>query len=172
MSRSESRRVVFSLGGNLDDRLEALQGALDALLDTPGVGFVGVSPTYETAPVGGPEQPEFLNAVLVVDTALPSGALLERAQGVESAMQRVRDVMWGPRLIDVDLITVEGETSDDPVLTLPHPRAHERAFVLVPWSDVDPAGDLPGYGKVADLVRFVADQDVRRREDLPLRPPT
>lgn len=172
MTARNSRRAVFSLGGNLEDRLEALQGAVDALLEAPGVTFAAVSPTYETAPVGGPEQPYFLNAVLLVDTALPSAALLERAQGVESAMQRVRDVTWGPRIIDVDLITVEGETSDNPELTLPHPRAHERAFVLVPWNDIDPAGDLPGYGRVADLLRSVSDQDVRRRDDLSLRPPT
>lgn len=172
MNASESRRAVYSLGGNLDDRLEAVQGALDGLLDAPGVTLVGISPTYETAPIGGPEQPYFLNAVLLVETALPREALLERAQGVESAMQRVRDVRWGPRIIDVDLIVVEGETSDDPVLTLPHPRAHERAFVLLPWSDVDPDAELPGHGKVSDLVPSVSGQDVRRRDDLPLRPPT
>lgn len=168
----ERRRAVFSLGSNLEDRLEALQGALDALLDSPGMTFVGVSPVYETAPVGGPEQPDFLNAVLVVDTVLPSPTLLERAHGVEAAMQRTRDVRWGPRIIDVDLVAVGAETSEDPSLMLPHPRAHERAFVLVPWRDVDPDGELPGRGTVTDLVEGVADQDIRRRDNLPLRPPT
>lgn len=166
------RRAVFSLGSNLEDRLEALQGALDALVEAPGVTFVGVSPVYETAPVGGPDQPHFLNAVLVIDTALTGAALLERAQGVESAMQRSRNVTRGPRIIDVDVVAVGDETSDDPRLTLPHPRAHERAFVLVPWSDVDPSARLPGGGAVADMVTGVRDQDVRRRDDLPLRPPT
>lgn len=130
-----------------------------------------MSPVYETAPIGGPEQPAFLNAVLVVDTVLPSAALLERAHGVESAMQRSRDVTWGPRIIDVDLVAVDGETSADPLLTLPHPRAHERAFVLVPWHDVDPTAELPGHGRVADAAASVTHQDVRRRDDLPLRPP-
>lgn len=172
MSAPPERRAVFSVGSNLEDRLEALQGALDALLEAPGVTFVGISPVYETAPIGGPEQPSFLNAVLVVDTVLPSSALLERAHGVESAMQRTREVTWGPRIIDVDLVTVDGETSDDPLLELPHPRAHERAFVLAPWCDVDPTGQLPGHGPVAELLGSLADQGVRRRDDLPLRPPT
>lgn len=172
MKETEDRRAVFSLGSNLEDRLEALQGALDAVVESPGITLVGISPVYETAPVGGPEQPHFLNAVLVVDTVLPSAALLERAQGVESGMQRKREVAWGPRIIDVDVVTVGGETSADPALTLPHPRAHERAFVLVPWHDVDPEGELPGRGKVADLLAAVADQDIRRRDDLPLRLPT
>lgn len=174
MSTAQSRRAVYSLGSNLEDRFEALQGALDALLEAPGVTFVGVSPVYETAPVGVPDQPNFLNAVLVVDTVLPSAALLERAHGVESAMQRIRkrEVAWGPRIIDVDLVTVDAETSDDPLLTLPHPRAHKRAFVLVPWHDVDPDGELPGHGAVADLLGAVADQEVHRRDELPLRPPT
>ena len=172
MTETKERRAVLSLGSNLDDRLEALQGALDALLETPGIAFVGVSPVYETAPVGGPAQSDFLNAVLVVDTVLPSPALLERAHTVEASMQRTRDVAWGPRIIDVDLVAVGAETSDDPSLTLPHPRAHERAFVLVPWHDVDPAGDRPGRGAIADLVETVTGQDVRRRDTLSLRPPT
>lgn len=171
---TQSQRAVFSLGSNLEDRFEALQGALDALLEAPGITFVGVSPVYETAPVGLADQPDFLNAVLVTDTVLPSAALLERAHGVESAMQRTREreVTWGPRVIDVDLVVVGGETANDSLLTLPHPRAHERAFVLVPWLDVDPDAELPGYGPVADLLGEVADQEVHRRDELPLRPPT
>lgn len=173
-STAQTRRAVFSLGSNLEDRFEALQGALDALLEAPGITFVGVSPVYETAPVGLAGQPDFLNAVLVADTALTSAALLERAHGVESAMQRAREreVTWGPRIIDVDLVAVGTETADEPLLTLPHPRAHKRAFVLVPWLDVDPDAGLPGHGPVADLLGGVADQEVHRRDELPLRPPT
>lgn len=175
MSSYQPIRAVFSLGSNQDDREEALQGAFDALLETPGLSFAGVSPVYETAPVGGPRQPDFLNAVLVVDTELSADALLERAQGIESAMGRTREVTWGPRNIDVDLIVAGAETRDSPELTLPHPRAHERAFVLVPWRDVEPDAMLSGHGAVADLTASLLDrsgQDVRRRDDVVLRPPT
>jgi 2-amino-4-hydroxy-6-hydroxymethyldihydropteridine diphosphokinase len=107
---------------------------------------------YLTGPVGGPPQPDYLNAVLLADSALPARAILERCQAAELASGRVRTVRWGPRTLDVDIIACGAEVSDDPDLTLPHPRAHERAFVLVPWLDTDSDAALPGYGPVADLV--------------------
>ena len=94
--------------------------------------------------MGGPPQPDYLNAVLLVTTSLPSRELLDRLHEVEAAFDRVRLVRWGPRTLDIDIITVAGERSDDPELTLPHPRAHERAFVLAPWHDADPDAVLPG----------------------------
>jgi 2-amino-4-hydroxy-6-hydroxymethyldihydropteridine diphosphokinase len=126
---------------------------------------------YETAPVGGPEQPDYLNAVITADTALPGLTILERALGVEEAFQRVREVTWGPRTLDVDLIVCGDEISDDPGLTLPHPRAHERAFVLAPWHDIEPDAEIPGRGRVEDLLRAVGLDGVRRRGGTSLNPP-
>ncbi|WP_067181204.1 2-amino-4-hydroxy-6-hydroxymethyldihydropteridine diphosphokinase [Microtetraspora niveoalba] len=164
-------RVVLALGSNLGRRMDNLQGALDALFDAPGLTFVAVSPVYETDPVGGPEQGPYLNAVVVAESMLDARALLERAQGVENAFGRTRVERWGPRTLDVDLIMVDGIVSDDPELTLPHPRAHERAFVLVPWSRADPDATLPGRGAVADLLAGLDRAGVRLRDDLVLEPP-
>src|SRR5690606_31525211 len=97
--------------------------------------------------------------------------LLERAQGVEAAFGRRRAERWGPRTLDVDLIVVDGVVSDDPELTLPHPRAHERAFVLVPWAQVDPDAVLPGHGPIATLLTGLDQSGVRLRPDLSLAPP-
>jgi 2-amino-4-hydroxy-6-hydroxymethyldihydropteridine diphosphokinase len=132
------------------------------------VDFVAVSPVYETAPVGGPEQPDYLNAVIVVDTALSGRMILDRAHGVEEVFGRVREQTWGPRTLDVDVIVCGDEASDDPALTLPHPRAHERAFVLAPWHDVEPDAELLDHGPVAELLAKAAEQGVRLREDLAL----
>jgi 2-amino-4-hydroxy-6-hydroxymethyldihydropteridine diphosphokinase len=147
-----------------------LQGCVDAIAGIPEVQVMTVSPVYETAPVGGPPQPDYLNAVLLARTTLPSRVLLDRLHEVEAAFERVRDVRWGPRTLDIDIITVEGEVSDDPELTLPHPRAYERAFVLAPWHDMDPGAVLPGHGTVAALLA-TADRSGIRRSPLPLTLP-
>jgi 2-amino-4-hydroxy-6-hydroxymethyldihydropteridine diphosphokinase len=168
----ESRTAAVALGSNLGNRLETLQGAVDALEDTPGVRVKAVSPVYETDPVGGPEgQSSYFNAVVVVRTTLGPGSLLERAAAVEDAFSRTREVRWGPRTLDVDIIAYDGVVSDDPQLTLPHPRAHERGFVLAPWHDADPEAELPGRGRVAELLASVGAEGVRRRDDLVLRLP-
>lgn len=167
------KRAVLSIGSNLGNRLETLQGAVDALEDTPGLRVKAVSPVYETAPWGveAGSQPTFFNAVLLVRTTLPPASLMERAHAVEEAFARVRDEQWGPRTLDVDIVAYQGAVSDDPALTLPHPRAHERAFVLVPWHDVEPAAELPGHGPVAELLAQVGRQGVHERADLELRLP-
>lgn len=167
------KRAVLSLGSNLGNRLETLQGAIDALEDTPGVRVKAVSPVYETEPwgVAADSQPSYFNAVVVVKTTLPPSSLLERAHAVEEAFNRVRDERWGPRTLDVDIVAYAETVSDDPVLTLPHPRAHERAFVLVPWHDVDPEAQLPGRGPVAELLDSVSRNGVEARKDLELRLP-
>ncbi|MDA2805639.1 2-amino-4-hydroxy-6-hydroxymethyldihydropteridine diphosphokinase [Nocardiopsis suaedae] len=155
----------------MGDRMATLQGAVDALTgpgSAPGLEAAAVSPVYETAPVGGPEQGPYLNAVLVAECALAPHGLLARTQEVEKRFHRVREVRWGPRTLDVDIIALGGELSGDPDLTLPHPRAHERAFVLRPWADADPGAVLPGRGPVADLLAAVADQEADRRDDLEL----
>lgn len=165
--------AVVSLGANLGNRLETLQGAVDALEDTPGVRVKAVSPVYETEPWGVEpgSQPSYFNAIVVLKTTLPPSSLLERAQAVEEAFHRVRDERWGPRTLDVDIVAYADLHSDDPQLTLPHPRAHERAFVLAPWNDVDPEAQLPGHGPVADLLHTVTREGVTPRADLELRLP-
>lgn len=168
------RRAAFGLGSNVGERAETLQGAVDALLDSPGIEAFGVSAVYETSPVGGPEQDDYLNAVLVVDTTLAPQDLLDRAHAVEEAFGRDRpnEERWGPRTLDIDVLAVGDRVappSDDAeAAVLPHPRLHERAFVLVPWSDVDPSFEVPGLGRVAELAAAVGAPGVRRRIDLAL----
>lgn len=161
-------RAVLSLGANLGDRLTTLQTALDAL--AAQVEVVAVSPVYETAPVGVIDQPDFLNAVALVETSLSPADLLAYAQRVETAGGRLRAARWGPRTLDIDIVAYGDVVSTDPHVTLPHPRAGERAFVLRPWLDVDPSAVLPGFGPVASLVAVAAGA-VRRRDDLVLRMP-
>lgn len=165
--------AVLSLGSNLGNRLETLQGAIDALEDIPGVRVKAVSPVYETEPwgVAPGSQPTYFNAVVVLKTTLPPSSLLERAHAVEEAFHRVRSERWGPRTIDVDIVSYADAVSGDPVLTLPHPRAHERAFVLAPWHDVEPEAQLPGRGPVAQLLADVTQEGVAPRADLELHLP-
>ena len=165
---TDVRRAVLALGSNQGDRRAVLQGAVDALAATTGLVVVAVSPVYETDPVGGPEQPDYLNAVVLGETALPPRVLLARAHEVEAMFGRVRGVRWGPRTLDVDVIVVGDLVVADADLQVPHPRAHERAFVLVPWLDVDPAAALPGHGQVADLLAGVDRSGVRPRDDVRL----
>ncbi|MGP3912728.1 2-amino-4-hydroxy-6-hydroxymethyldihydropteridine diphosphokinase [Nonomuraea sp. 10N515B] len=165
-------KAVLALGSNLGNRFQILQGAVDVLFDAPDLEFVRASPVYETDPVGGPPgQDPYLNAVVIAETILEPHALLERALSVENAFGRERAERWGPRTLDVDLIVVGDLVFDDPDLTLPHPRAHERAFVLAPWADVDPQGTVPGHGRVCDLLEGIDKQGVRLRSDLTLQRP-
>ncbi|RVX45713.1 2-amino-4-hydroxy-6-hydroxymethyldihydropteridine diphosphokinase [Nonomuraea polychroma] len=165
-------KAVLALGSNLGNRFQILQGAVDVLFDAPDLEFVAASPVYETDPVGGPPgQDPYLNAVVIAETTLEPHALLERALSVENAFGREREERWGPRTLDVDLIVVGDLVCDDPELTLPHPRAHERAFVLVPWAEADPQGTVPGHGGVRDLLEGLDKQGVRLRPDLTLQRP-
>lgn len=160
---AEARLVALGLGSNLGDRLATLQGAVDLLVASGLLQEIRVSPVYETAPVGGPEQGAYLNAVLVASSTATPLELLGRAYVVEKAFGRERTEHWGARTLDVDLLAVGQVVSADPLLTLPHPRAHERAFVLVPWHDVDPEGEVAGVGRVAALAAaHLASPDVRR----------
>lgn len=137
--------AVLSLGSNLGDRRAHLDGGLEVIASRLAV--LAVSPSYETAPVGGVEQPDYLNCVAFVDTSDPDEAL-DLAHDAENTRGRLRSVRWGPRTLDVDVIDVDGQVRDDPRLTLPHPRAHERAFVLRPWLDLDPDAVVAGRGPV------------------------
>ncbi|MFE2543403.1 2-amino-4-hydroxy-6-hydroxymethyldihydropteridine diphosphokinase [Actinacidiphila glaucinigra] len=165
--------AVISLGSNLGNRLETLQGAVDALEDTPGLRVKKVSPVYETEPWGVEpgSQPNYFNAVVLIRTTLPPSSLLERGRAIEDAFARTRGERWGARTIDVDIVAYQGVVSDDPELTLPHPRAHQRAFVLAPWLDIDPAAELPGQGPVAGLLAGVGRESVWSRGDVELRLP-
>ena len=149
--QSQASRAVIALGANLGDPIAALQGAVDALNAHPQVEVVAASDVYETDPVGGIEQPVFCNAVVLVRTTLDPHALLDLAHRIEEDWQRTREVRWGPRTLDIDLIDFEGVTLDGPDLVLPHPRAHERGFVLVPWREIEPDGALTGHGPISDL---------------------
>nr|WP_300148559.1 2-amino-4-hydroxy-6-hydroxymethyldihydropteridine diphosphokinase [Propionicimonas sp.] len=160
------RVAVFSLGSNLGDRLDYLQGAVNALRATPGLKITGISSVYETTPVGNVDQPDFLNLVVVTESTLASMVMLERALAIEDAFARVRLVPQGPRTVDVDLIAVGDRVLNGEHLTLPHPRAHERAFVLVPWHEVEPDAELVGHGRIADLLTDLDASGVRRRDDL------
>ena len=170
-------RAVLSIGSNLGDRYAHLQQAVRLL----GESLVRVSGVYETPPWGDTEQPAYLNAVLsAVDPGATPDNWLHRARAIEAAEGRVRDPerRFGPRTLDVDVIAVwlADDTpvfSDDPELTLPHPRAHERAFVLKPWLDLEPYAQLPGHGRVSDLLSanaaLAADVGAMTpRPDLPL----
>lgn len=165
---SEVRQVVVAIGSNLGDRVESLVGAVQGWRETPGVTVVAVSPAYETVPVDAPDgSGDFLNAVLVIESDLPALTLLDRAQEIEATYGRRRSgVVNEPRTLDVDLIHIAGETYDEPRLIVPHPRAHLRGFVLVPWLAVDPGAEIQGHGRVADLVAALDTSDVRERTDL------
>jgi len=152
--------VVLALGSNLGDRLASLQAGLAMLGDGPGLDLVAVSPVYQTAPVGGLPQPDYLNAVATAQATLPAGEVLARCHAAEAALHRVRAEAWGPRTLDADLIVYGESVSDDPALTVPHPRAHQRAFVLAPWHDIEPEARIPGCGAVADLLAAVGTAGV------------
>ncbi|MFC8303461.1 2-amino-4-hydroxy-6-hydroxymethyldihydropteridine diphosphokinase [Specibacter sp. NPDC057265] len=150
-------RAILALGSNLGERAGTLQDAVADLVDRPEVRLDNVSPVITTKAVGGPAgQPDFLNMVIAVYTSLTAMELLAHCQGVELAHHRTREVRWGARTLDVDIITYGEMRSTDPVLTLPHPRAAERAFVLYPWSLMEPHATLQGQ-PVAELAAAAAD---------------
>lgn len=150
-------KAVLALGSNLGERNDTLSSAVADLVDPPEIRILAVSPLVQTKAVGGPaNQPDFLNMVVTVETTLPPMELLNHCQWVENKHHRVREIRWGPRTLDVDVITYGDLTSDDPVLTLPHPRAADRAFVLFPWSQIEPAATLAGE-RVSDLAARAAD---------------
>lgn len=152
-------RAVLSIGSNMDDRYALLQGVIDEFRDD----LVAVSSIYATPPWGVEDQDEFLNAVLVVDVDGIPIELLRRCQKLENDAERVRTRKWGPRTLDVDIVQIRnGEQellSEDPVLTLPHPWAWQRAFVLIPWLEIEPDAVLHGT-TVASLVENLDQTDI------------
>jgi dihydroneopterin aldolase/2-amino-4-hydroxy-6-hydroxymethyldihydropteridine diphosphokinase len=161
--------AVLALGTNLGDREGTLRSAVAALAEVDGVEVTAVSPVVETGPVGGPDQPDYLNAVVLVATTLSPRGLLAAAHDVEDRHGRERVERWGPRTLDVDVVDYDqlAVTADD--LHLPHPRAAGRAFVLAPWLAVDPAAAVPDAGPVKQLLDRAPDRDgVRPRPDVTL----
>jgi 2-amino-4-hydroxy-6-hydroxymethyldihydropteridine diphosphokinase len=143
-------RAYLGLGSNLGDRLGNLRRAVD-LLDGRGVRVLRSSRVYETDPVGGPDQPDYLNAVVEVEASGSARDLLEACRAVEDELGRVRGERWGPRTIDVDVLTFDDQIIDEPDLQVPHPRMHERAFVLIPLLELDADPPLPGARRASDL---------------------
>ena len=146
-------RAVLSLGSNLGNSAEILSSAAEALNEVSEV--IAFSSFYQTRPVGGPPQPDFINAVIIIETNLEPEELLLVAQAIEGAHGRERNentVKWGPRFLDIDLIKCDEMLINSPDLTIPHPRAHEREFVLRPWNEIDPAATLPGFGAISQLL--------------------
>ena len=146
-------RAYVGLGANLGDREKTIRRAVELLDDRDGVEVLAVSVLRETDPVGVEDQPRFLNGAAALETTLRPGALLEVLLGIERLLGRVRDgVRFGPRTIDLDLLLYDDETVDEPGLTVPHPRLHERSFALEPLAELAPALAIPGRGRVSDLL--------------------
>jgi 2-amino-4-hydroxy-6-hydroxymethyldihydropteridine diphosphokinase len=143
--------AYLGLGSNLGERLAILQQAVDRLAREPGIRVVASSRVWETDPVGGPPQPDYLNAVIRIDTDLTPFELLDACQRVERSLGREREVRWGPRTIDIDLLLFGDQRLDVPHLTVPHPRMTSRAFVMLPLLELDPDARMPDGTRLVDV---------------------
>jgi 2-amino-4-hydroxy-6-hydroxymethyldihydropteridine diphosphokinase len=143
--------AYLGLGSNLGDRLDTLQRAVDLLGAEANIEVTRCSRVWETDPVGGPPQPDFLNVVVRADVDLPPRDLLAACQRVEAALGRVRDIRWGPRTVDIDVLLIAERAIDEPDLVVPHPRLHERAFVLMPLLEIEPDPVLPDGTRLVDV---------------------
>ena len=158
-------RAYIGIGSNLDDPVAQVRRAFQSLNALPACASVACSPLYRTAPVGGPPgQPDYINAVAALDTALTPDDLLQALQALETAQGRVRTVRWGMRTLDLDLLLYGQITRNDSWLTLPHPRLHQRAFVLQPLHDIAPNLSIPGRGALAELLAACPPQVIARLE--------
>jgi hypothetical protein len=146
-------KAVIALGSNLGNRELNIDSAIAELAKI--IEITHLSTSHETDPVGGPEQPKYLNAILIAETQLDPHELLIAMLEIENKLGRKREVHWGPRTIDLDLIIVGDEVIDSDVLVLPHPRAHERRFVLEPWLEIDPTAQIPGFGLVESILQRI-----------------
>jgi 2-amino-4-hydroxy-6-hydroxymethyldihydropteridine diphosphokinase len=146
-------RAYVGLGSNLGDRSATLVRAVELLGERQGVDILAVSSFRETDPVGYLDQPRFLNAAVAIETSLPPAVLLDALLDVERELGRTREgPRYGPRTVDLDLLLMEGITVDEPGLTVPHPRLHERVFALAPLAELDPSLVVPGHGAVGQLL--------------------
>jgi len=153
-------RAYVALGSNLGDPVGTLKDAIENLAALRGSLLKAISSLYRTAPVGLRHQPDFINAVVALDTRLAPMELLEELFAVEAAFGRQRGIKNAPRTLDLDLLLYGDQVQDDPQLTIPHPRMHERAFVLVPLAEIAPDTFIPGRGRVADLLAACAGQRI------------
>lgn len=165
MSKTEVHVAYVGVGSNLGDPARSVRAALDELDALPGTRCVARSGLYGSAPVGKLDQPDFVNAVAKLETALAPQALLEALLAIETQHGRVRAERNGPRTLDLDLLLYDDVVCESDALVLPHPRLHERAFVLVPLAEIDPRLNIPSKGAVGDLTRAVGDQRIARIED-------
>lgn len=157
--------AYVGLGANIGESLPRLREAVNAFLVLPDTRLVACSSFYRSAPIGITQQPDFVNAVCALDTALPASALLNRLLQIEHEHGRVRGPdPGGPRTMDLDLLLYGTERSDTDALTLPHPRMHERRFVLLPLNEIAPTLEIPGRGWVAALLQSCGEQRVERLE--------
>ena len=157
--------VVIALGSNLDNPAQQIRGALDALSSHPDIRLEQASSLYMTAPVGYDNQPDFVNAVCTVSTNMCGISLLSLLNRIDADFGRVRSFRNAPRTLDLDIIDFDGLSSDDPRLTLPHPRAHERSFVIRPLAEILPDFILGKHGKVAELSKQLGNQGIRLLPD-------
>ena len=156
-------RAYIGIGSNLDDPIRQVRRGFRVLSGIFASGCAAQSPLYRTAPVGGPPaQPDYINAVAALDTGLTPHQLLLALQTLELAQGRTRSVRWEARTLDLDLLLYDQLTSDDPWLTLPHPRLHERAFVLYPLRDIAPDLHIPGHGSLTELLAHCPPQPIAR----------
>lgn len=160
-------RAYIGIGSNLGDPTFQVGRAIQALATLPFCHPIAHSPLYRTAPVGGPPgQPDYINAVAALDTGLTPQQLLMVLRTLELGHGRTRSVRWGPRTLDLDLLLYDRLVSTDPRLTLPHPRLHERAFVLYPLRDVAPNLDIPGHGPLTELLARCPPQTIVRLDSV------
>lgn len=157
-----NQRCFIALGANLGDPVATVAAAIVALRSLPQTEFIAASSLYRTAPVGLRHQPDFINAVVELAAVSPAPTLLEALFDIEARFGRQRSVKNAPRTLDLDLLLYGNTVSDDPQLTLPHPRLHERAFVLAPLAEIAPQLLIPGRGRVGDLLQTCADQQIEK----------
>jgi len=154
--------AYVGIGSNLGDPRRQIESALEELGRIPGTRLACCSSLYRSAPVGHAEQPDFLNAVARLETTVAAEPLLDELQGIERRHGRERGFANAPRTLDLDLLLYDGRVHDSPRLTLPHPRMHERAFVLAPLAEIAPDAEVPGHGRAADLLAACRDQRLER----------
>jgi len=163
--RVEAVRAYVGVGSNLDDPVRHVREAMDALDALPATRVAARASLYRSAPVGMLDQPDFVNSVAALDTALPPRQLLDALLAIEARHGRVRSERNAPRTLDLDLLLYADRCSEDAALTLPHPRLHERAFVLLPLAEIDADVRVPGRGSVRELLPGVARQRVARLQE-------
>jgi 2-amino-4-hydroxy-6-hydroxymethyldihydropteridine diphosphokinase len=161
-------KVTLSLGSNIGERFQHLQTAVTKINQNKKISNVLSSSVYETKPVGGPEQDNFLNAVICLDTELTPFELLEFTQKIENEAERIREVRWGPRTLDIDVLVYGKTVIDSEVLSIPHPRISERAFVIIPWLEIEPTAQIPNIGLLKDLKNRITYSDVQLNSDMKL----